>query len=362
MRAPAEAVALDLLIETRLCAPDLEAAVNEGLQAAHSHLLGLTVAANAYAANPVLVSAYEVGPGVAEREWIQRYQPPEHPIPPNARPISREIAGEFMRAADQHPCRSQFGRVLAFYREALRYAEKDSVLLALVYMQIAAETLTPVLRDLIRDEGKLSDEQIFLRFGVDEAASDKEKALLGRIRLNEIYDGDNKLRRKVEQVSNGFEHGGQDLLKARENANLLFATASRKVRHAILVAARLPPAILEQLASEEFSVPLPLFATEYFYLGKLRVSDESLLAPCTEPLQGLRDWAAWVDSSEHQPDGNLAIASAARAYRPQDGCSVEIKSGIQRLPGTLGTEHRVKPIEILDEDDNVRPQSGPPLT
>jgi hypothetical protein len=46
MRAPTEDVALDLLIETRLLAPDLEAAANEGLQAAHSHLLGLTAAAN----------------------------------------------------------------------------------------------------------------------------------------------------------------------------------------------------------------------------------------------------------------------------------------------------------------------------
>lgn len=363
MPAPAQDVALDLLIETRLRAPNLEAAVNEGLQAANSHLLGLTVAANAYAANPVLVAAYEVDPGVAERDWIQSYQPPEHPIPPNARQISREAAGELMRAADQHPCRSQFGRVLAFYREALRYADKDSALLALMYLHIAAETLTPVLRDLIRDEGKLSDEQMFLRFGVDEAASDKEKVLLSRIRLHEIYDGDNELRRNVEQVSNGFEHGGQDLAKARESATLLLATASKKVRRAILSAARLPREILEQLASGDFSVPLPLFAIEYLYLGKLRVSDESLLAPGTEPVQGLRNWSAWVESSDRQPDGNLVIVSAGRAHRPHDGCSVEVKGGIQRLPGTLGTKHCADPIEILDEEDDVQPdQPEAPLT
>jgi hypothetical protein len=350
MPAPAQEVALDLLIETRLRAPDLEAAVNEGLQAANSHLLGLTVAANAYAANPVLVAAYEVDPGVAERDWIQSYQPPEHPIPPNARQISREAAGELMRAADQHHCRSQF-------------ADKDSALLALVYLNIAAETLTPVLRDLIRDEWKLSDEQMFLRFGVNEAASDKEKVLLSRIRLHEIYDGDNKLRRKVEQVSNGFEHGGQDLVKARESATLLLATASKKVRRAILSAARLPRAILEQLASEEFSVPLPLFAIEYLYLGKLRVSDESLLAPGTEPVQGLRNWSAWVESSDRQPDGNLVIVSSGRAHRPHDGCSVEVKGGIQRLPGTLGTKHCAEPIEIVDEEDDVRPdQPEAPVT
>jgi hypothetical protein len=72
MRSPAEHVARDLLIEVRLRTDNLQDAVNEGLQAAHSQLLALTVAANAYAENPVLLSAYGVDPGVERRDWITR--------------------------------------------------------------------------------------------------------------------------------------------------------------------------------------------------------------------------------------------------------------------------------------------------
>jgi hypothetical protein len=51
------------------------------------------------------------------------YQPPDHPIPPNTREISKEAAGALMRAGEHHASRRRFGRV-----------------------HLAAETLTPVLR------------------------------------------------------------------------------------------------------------------------------------------------------------------------------------------------------------------------
>jgi hypothetical protein len=276
--SPAEDVASDLLIETRVQAKSLQDAVNEGLQAAHSQLLGLTAAANAFVANPMLVAAYEVDPGVADREWIQRYQPPEHPIPPNTREITTAAAGEFMRAAEYHPHRSRFGRVLAFYREALRYAETDSALLAVEYLHITAETLTPVLRDLICDELDLRDEELYVHFGVDATASDGERTVLSRIRLQEIYGGDHQLRRQVERLSNGFEHGFEDLDLAKDTARGIVASAGKRVRNAILRAAGLAPATLSHLNSDRFSVPMPLFSTEYFYVGSLRVDDERLLA------------------------------------------------------------------------------------
>lgn len=358
LKSPSQEVAYDLLIEIRVQAQSLEAAANEGLQAAHSQLLGLTVAANAFVANPVLVAAYEIDPGVAEREWIQRYKPPEHPIPPNTREITSAAAGEFMRAAEHHTHRSRYGRVLAFYREALRYAEKDSALLAVEYLHIAAETLTPVLRDVIQDEMGLSNEQLHAHFRVDYAAPGAKRALLSRIRLQEIYGGDNDLRGQAERVSNGFEHGFEDLNAAKEVAEDVVAATGRLVRGAILRAAGLPPATLSHLNSDRFIVPMPLFSAEYFYVGKLRVDDETLLAPGAEPIQGLRDWATWVESGEQLSDGSLLVTTSSSARGPHEGLSIDLQSAVQRLPvglpvGARAPKHRLKTIRVLDEDDGA---------
>jgi hypothetical protein len=350
---PAQEVAADLLVEARLSAPNLQDAVNDGLQAAHSQLLGLTAAANAYVANPALVAAYEVEPGVGERQWTQRYQPPEHPIPPNTREISSPAAGALMMAAEHHPDRGRFGRVLAFYREALRHAETSSALLAVEYLHVTAETLTPLVRDQIRGSPGLSDKEMRERFGVSPADPRGEEALLRRIRLEEIYGGDNELRHAVERVSHGFEHGFEDLDHAKDAAGPIVLPASECVRGALLRAARLPPSNLSLLNAERFSVPMPLFSTEYLYVGKLRVSDETKLDPGTEPIEALGDWSTWVESSERRPDGAILVTTGGSARGRHDGLSVELKTAVQRLPvglpaGARVPQHRLKRIEVLE--------------
>jgi hypothetical protein len=336
--APVAELARDLVIEVRVEAASLQDAVNEGLQAAGSQLLALTVAANAFAANPVLVSAYETGADLVEREWLQRRQPAEEAVPPNSREIAAEPAGEFMRAAEHHPQRRRFGRVLAFYREALRYAETDSALLAVEFLHVAAETLTPVL--LKRDRGK-------------EKPADEE---LRRVRLEQIYSGDSDLRRRVERLSNGFEHGFADLGSAKDTAQAIVGDASWSIRNAIVRASGVPPAVLAELLSERFSVPMPLFDTEYLYMGKLRVADDERLAPGSEPVEALRDWAVWPESAERRGDGSLLVRTAASARASEQGTTVTVEAVVQRLPvglpaGARMPEHRITSIDVVDEQE-----------
>jgi hypothetical protein len=349
---PSEDVARDLLIEVRLEAPGLEQAVNEGLQAAQSQLLGLTAAANAYVANPVLVAAYETDPGVRDRSWIQRYNPPDHPIPPNTREISTADAGALMKAAEHHGDRLRFGRVLAFYREALRHAEAGSALLAVEYLHVTAETLTPLLRDQLRQELG-GDEMLRGHLGLPSTDT-AEATLLSKIRLREIYGDDNALRRAVERVSNGFEHGFEDLARAREVASRLVAPAADRIRTAVLRAAALAPSAFAALTAERFRVPTPLFNTEYHYIGTLRVSDETVLVRGAEPIEALRDWSTWVESSQQDDQGPL-VTTAGSARGPEDGIDLALRTLVQRLPvglpsGARVPRHRLKAIEVLEED------------
>jgi hypothetical protein len=349
---PAEHVALDLLIEVRLRAQGLEEAVNEGLQAAHSQLLPLTVAANAYVEDPVLITAYRVDAGVDERDWILRYQPPEHPVPPNTREIAKDAAAALIAASEHHPSRRRFGRVLAFYREALRYAQTASVLLAVEYLHVAAETLTPLLVEQVCWDLGIDKDQLRRRYGI-EPSEKGDGVLLGQVRLHEIYGGDAELRHTVEQVSNGFEHGFEELDRVRELAAGVVREAGERVREALMRAAHLPPEQLTLLTGEDFSVPMPLFNSEYLYVGKMRVSDERLLAPGSPPVQGLRDWTPRVISSSRQADGRLLVRTGGDARGPEEGTSVTLEKAVQRMPvglapGAQVPEHRLMKVEVVE--------------
>ncbi len=327
--APVENLARDLVIEMRTKAACLQDAVNEGMQAAASQLLTLTVAANAFAANPVLISAYETTTDRNEREWVQRRQSGEEEVPPNSREIAAEMAGDFMRAVEHHPHRLRFGRVLAFYREALRYAETDSALLAVEFLQIAAETLTPIL--VQREHGE------------DDASTDE----IRQVRLERIYLGDDKLRRRVELLSNGFEHGFKDLGAAKDTAIEVVGAASSYVRSAIIRASGVAESVLAELLSPRFSVPMPLFDTEYLCRGKLRLADDRRLAPGSEPIEALSDWVVWPEAADLADDGSLLVRTSASAHARDPDASVTVHAVAQRMPvglpaGARMPQHRIK--------------------
>jgi hypothetical protein len=358
---PAQHVARDLLIELRLSAETLEDASNSGLQGAHSQLLSLTVAANAFADDPALECAYRVDAGVAEREWAQSYSPPRHPIPPNSRALDAEPATALAAAADRHPEARRFGRVLAFYRESLRHARVGSSLLAVEYLHIAAETLTPILHARLERMLGVEETELARRLEVSSKAQNPGKALLSAIRLREIYRGDKQLARSVEHTSNGFEHGFADLSDARDQARTVHTRAAEHIRAAIIEASGLPRKHRERLNGAGYAVPMPLFANEYVHVGMLRDVDERVLAPGTPPLKGLRAWKMKVDRSKTQPDGGLLVTTSSDAKGPADGVSVNLGALVQSMPvglpaGARVPQHRLRSIEIRPVR---KPRDGP---
>src|SRR3984885_3961984 len=347
---PAQHVARDLLIELRLRAETLEGAINSGLQGAHSQLLALTVAANAFADDPALECAYRVDAGVAEREWAQGYKPPEHPIPPNSRALDARPAAALAQAADSHPEARRFGRVLAFYRESLRHARVGSSLLAVEYLHIAAETLTPILRSRLECMLGVEESELARRLEVSPKAQNPGKALLSAIRLRDIYRGDKQLARSVERTSNGFEHGFADLSDARDQGQTVHARAAAHLRAAIIEASGLTRKHRQCLRGAGYAVPMPLFANEYVYVGTLRGVNEQALTPGHPPLKALRDWNMKVDRSQIQPDG-LLVTTSSDTKGPADGASVDLGALVQSMPvglpaGARVPEHRLRSIEI----------------
>ena len=177
------------------------------------------------------------------------------------------------------------------------------------------------------------------------------KKLLRAIRLQEIYGGEKALASDVERISNGFEHGSADLSDARQEARTVHTRAAERIRAAIIDASGLPYKLRERLSGPGFTVPMPLFATEYVHVGTLGGLDERALAPGTAPVQGLRNWKVRVDRSELQPDGALLVRTSSDAKGPADGASVNLGAVVQVMPvglpaGARVPEHRLRSLEI----------------
>jgi hypothetical protein len=175
--------------------------------------------------------------------------------------------------------------------------------------------------------------------------------------LEKIYAGDNELRKRVEQLSNGFEHGFEDLGTAKDAARAIVGKASKSIRAAIIRASGVSRPALIELLSARFSVPMPLFDTEYLYVGKLRIEDDARLAPRAEPIVALRDWEVWPESSERLEDGSLLVRSAGSARASDPGAIVTVEAVVQRSPvglpaGARMPEHRITSIEVVGDEDS----------
>ncbi|MGO9490376.1 MAG: hypothetical protein ACLQBB_15295 [Solirubrobacteraceae bacterium] len=299
----------------------------------------------------MLECAYRIDPGVEEREWAQGYMPPQHPIPPNSRALDAEGAAALAAAADHHPERLRFGRVLVFYREALRHARVGSSLLAVEYLHMAAETLTPIVRARLQRMLGVEEAELAGRFGLVADSANVAKKLLLAIRLREIYGGEKDLARDVERISNGFEHGSADLSDAREQARMVHTRAAERIRAAIIDASGLPCKQRKRLDAPGFAVPMPLFANEYVHVGTLRGVNPRALEAGTAPVQGLRDWKMRLDRSELQGDGALLVRTSSYARGPADGASVNLGAQVQVMPvglpaGARVPEHRLRSVKI----------------
>jgi hypothetical protein len=364
LASPADALPRGLRIEVRAESKgSLEEVVDQLLDAGGQLLPLLTLAGNAFVGDVHLDVAYEVTPSIGRRPWIQRYAGRDEPSPATTRPISHRELGPLIEAANTHPGRDRWGRAVANYREALRHWRSGDELMAVEHLQIAAETMTPLsAARVVKASGK-TKEAYAAEFGFDPTKGNLESFLASRVRLDEIYGGDNALRRDVESASNGFEHGFKDFTDAKALAESSRDRAARLIRMALLREVGLDQAAVQTLASGTFEVPLGLVPIQHLWRGTLEVDDEGLLDPGEPPLV-LKDWRMKIIESKEEASGQIRMRTDHQSDGPPDGAKLTLEKKLTIFSVGLG-EGAVSPSSTIDrvevnEGESTLDQGFPP--
>jgi hypothetical protein len=345
---PHEVLARGLLIEARGHGNSLESATDGLLGLGGEFLPALCLTANAFVDEVRLVAAYDVSTRVASRDWLQRYPDPEPAVPPNSREVPRDDFGALLTSLAPHPERDRVGLAIAYYREAIRHWKPGSELLAVVQLQIAAETITPVAVSRLLNERGLTRDQLAAELGYDPPKGPRDRFIASRVRLQEIYRGDNDLRRGVERASNGYEHGLETFAQAKQTAELVRDQAAHLIRTALLREAGVGGDDFARLTADRYRVPLRLTPAQHFWRGKLAVNDDHMLTPGTGPIT-MRDWVISLRASEITPDGSLRVQEDHVTGNSPEGTTITFESKTTIIPvgiapgGTIPTVRMSQP-------------------
>jgi hypothetical protein len=218
--------------------------------------------------------------------------------------------------------------------------------MAVEHLQIAAETMTPLSTARVVRASGGTREAYAADLGFDSSTGNLESFLASRVRLEEIYGGDNPLRREVENASNGFEHGFKDFGEAKALAESSRDRAAHLIRKALLREVGLDQAAVEALMSGTSEVPLGLVPIQHLWRGTLDVGDERMLNPGEPPLV-LKDWRMKITASKEEASGQIRMRTDHDNGGPPDGAKLTLERKLTIFSVGLG-ENSVPPSTKID--------------
>jgi hypothetical protein len=269
----------------------------------------VALAANAAHADPALVVAH--GTTVSESspdEWIgYEWQPPSTCFPPPARPVSANLVGALLAAADRYPSDGYHGRAVGLYREALKYWTPESTLLAAEYLWMAAEALSRGIVEAEAAKGGMTPRNLARQRKVSGPP-----ALYQLARKQVIFDGDAEALQALESASDGFEHGYMPIPDVRSLTEPILERAARCVRRALISVLDMPEAETKTLLNPDFDEPRGLVPPMKILRGELRLSDPAIAPSEIEDAVEM-DWESPHEREvERNADGKLVITGTTK--------------------------------------------------
>jgi hypothetical protein len=276
--APNEDAAAGLEIRVLGQAPGVRRAAEWFGRVADEVLPIISLAGNGAIESARLLGAYDVSPNVAERDWLQTTSEDLEPEVRFAHKIEASVAGPVIDAVYANPSVSRVTRVISHYRDAILNWERGQELTATEHLQIAAETLTPVCVDRVLAKRGMTISELAAEWEFDRRRGAEKPFVASRLRLAEIYDGENDVRRDLERASNGYEHGDVSFEEAGALACKSRDRAAQLIRRAILRETGLGSGEIAALSASKFEPPLGIWAPRRMWLGTMAVQDEAMLA------------------------------------------------------------------------------------
>jgi hypothetical protein len=177
--------------------------------------------------------------------------------------------------------------------------------MALAHLYIGMEALTPVALRRERDRTGLDDDQLALRYGIDERRKGTRMGKLHAvIRRQMLFQGDDEAASKAREASDGFEHGFLDFVKVRSLAQEVRDRTARYLRAAIFELCDLDGATRATLETPPFDKPLRSYLARYMW-GTLLGEAEDMAAP--DQQYPLLRWQSRLKEFRREPDGLYTV-------------------------------------------------------
>jgi hypothetical protein len=209
---PARTGRLDVLIRTRraeldgfdrpvprgLCAEvrgeaqSIYEALQEFTTAAQTLLPLLSVSANAPIKDLQPELAFEITPGVEEREFFQQFLLDERLLPYRPRKVHARATKELMQAVVKNPEKDRLLRASAQYFHALQEWGPGQEIMALAHIYIGMEILTPVALRTHLSQYRIDKADLVSAWKIDLCRLDSE------VRRRLVFDGDDDTYAKVK--------------------------------------------------------------------------------------------------------------------------------------------------------------------
>lgn len=278
----------DLLFEARGSGPSLVAAAETFANIARTFAAVMALSVNASMGDLDVELAYDVTPGVAEREFFQSSLARESLflVPNRKVPVPSFV--KLVDALEVHPEKQRLMRAIAQYDAALRHWSLGQEVLCVAHLFMGHEALKRVaVRHLLRERG-MSSEELGREWSSDPTKLRNLGAFLeAEARRRLLFQDDSNTHRQAKKVSDGFEHGFEDTGNLRHVARSVFETVARYLRSAIVELTALDQKTRNQLLS--FAEPRgPLRVVKYLWGHLIGAPEHFAAAGRDHPVCDLR--------------------------------------------------------------------------
>ncbi len=329
-----------LLVDVKGKAPSINDAMNSFKELATNLIPSVAFSVNAYIETPNIYLAFDITPNKEKRDYFQTQFLDHHDKLERSRYANSEATAKFHSVLFKTKDTERLRRAVGLYHQALDNWEFGKEILAIEYIFIAAETITPILRNRLFDEhGTDAD-------GLTKLLKIEKKELDSEIRKKYIFQEDTACYKKARLASDSFEHGYKHFDIIRGLARDACDSAARYVRASII-----------DLVTEEQEVKGLLNENDFikpFMKGKVRKELRGFLIGSGEKLAREGDkypYMAWKSkiTSAKVDDSGVFTFSHDETFTACLGDGIKFKGKSMQMWGSP-TEYKKKSIENGDED------------
>lgn len=180
--------------------------------------------------------------------------------------IARQMSASALQVAFErlvaHEQQARLWRAMEHYAESLRHQQPFTNLMATELLQVAVETLTPVVRRRLLAEADLLDNPegkhaLAVRMGFEPADEGDRKHLykLDAYIRGELVLRDKQLGKRLTGLSDGLEHGFSEFASMHAKAADLHDETARATRRAILAEL----GVADELDTPHFAEAMPMW-------------------------------------------------------------------------------------------------------